>query len=203
MRLPLGRMTLIVSYPLICIMTAVMILDRSCAVVLCFMAALLHELGHLAALAYFRSAPDTIRLTLFDIAIIDNKKALRKPSQELAVILAGVSVNFVCAGLSYAAFSIFGRQELMVFMTAHLTLGLFNSIPVYSLDGGQALALLLAKHFSPAKADMISTVVSLVFLFPLALCGFLILLQTKYNFTLLLASVWLIAETLRSRGADI
>ncbi|MBQ9461534.1 MAG: hypothetical protein IJU51_06430 [Clostridia bacterium] len=197
MRLPLGRFTLVVSYPLVCIMTAVMILDRSCLVVLCFLAALMHETGHLAALAHFHAAPDTIKLTLFDVAIIDNKKALRKASQELVVILAGVSVNFISAAIAYSVYSCLGGQELLVFSQAHLTLGLFNSLPVYSLDGGQALSLLLEKRFSPGKADRIIMAVSLVFLFPMALWGFLILFQTRYNFTLLLASVWLIAETLR------
>lgn len=197
MRLPLGRLTLVVSYPLVCIMTSVIILDHSCSVVLCFLAALMHESGHLAALARFHAAPDTIKLTLFDIAIIDNRKALRKTSQELVVILAGVSVNFISAAISYALYILLDCQELLIFSAAHLTLGIFNSLPVYSLDGGQALSLLLAKHFSPGKTDVIITVVSLVFLFPMALCGFLILLQTRYNFTLLLASVWLIAETLR------
>ena len=197
MKLRIGRLTFVISYPLLCVMTAVIILDSSYSVLLCFSAAVMHELGHLAALAAYHSAPETIKLALFDIAIIDNKKALRKVSHELVVTLAGVAVNFISAMLLLIVQMFCSSNELAVLTAAHLTLGGFNSLPIYSLDGGQALCLILSRHFPPRKANNILTVISLIILFPLALCGFLLLLQTRYNFTLLLVSLWLIFETLK------
>ncbi len=198
MKLRFGRITFVVSYPLVGLMTAVIILDRSYSVLLCFLAAVLHELGHIATLELLHSPPDTIRLTLFDIAIVDNKKALRGTRRNLAVILSGAAVNYLFAALSYIVFLSTGWKELSVFTAAHLTLGIFNSLPVCSLDGGQALNIILQRRFDPEMCDRIMKIVSLIFLFPMALWGFLLLLQTRYNFTLLLASAWLIFETLRS-----
>lgn len=179
-------------------MTAAVLLDRSCSILLCFAAAVLHELGHIIMLVRFRSPPRTIRLTLFDIAIADRNKSLRDSKRELAVILAGPAVNLVFAGLSFALCRLSGTELLSLFGTAHLALGVFNSLPVCTLDGGQALLILLSMHFPPQKADRILTAVSLAFLFPTAVLGFLLLLKTRYNFTLLLASLWLIFVVLRS-----
>ena len=84
----------------------------------------------------------------------------------------------------------------MMFVSAHLTLGVFNSIPVSTLDGGQALLILLQHRMSPYRANRILDVLSLVILFPLAAAGFWVLLRSKYNFTLLAVSLYLIAVVL-------
>ena len=89
------------SYPLTAAITAVIILDGSAAVFICLLAAAMHESGHIIMLRHFGTMPEKIKLSLFDAAIIDRKKSLRKNSQELFVILAGIAVNYlsVIAGM--------------------------------------------------------------------------------------------------------
>lgn len=184
------------SFPLVCLMTAIVLIDRSLSVVICFGAALMHELGHLIALRLCGSVPDRITLTLFDVAISDKDKAMRKRKQELFVTLAGVGVNFLAAAVGFGVFCWNHQESVMMFVSAHLTLGVFNSIPVSTLDGGQALLILLQHRMSPYRANRILDVLSLVILFPLAAAGFWVLLRSKYNFTLLAVSLYLIAVVL-------
>ena len=196
MRFRLGRTVFEMSYPLVVCMTAILLIDRSMSVVICFSSALLHELGHIAALRLFRCFPERIKLTLFDIAICCNKKNFLPTSKDIVVTLAGVAVNFFCAVSGYFLFVITNQEYFYTFVCANLTLGIFNSMPVETLDGGQALFLILSEHTTLIKARRILTVVSLLILFPCACTGAYILLRSHYNFTLLLSSLYLIAVVL-------
>lgn len=192
----IGGTILELSYPLVCIMSAVLIFDRSMTALICFLCALMHEAGHIIAMRIFGSAPQRIKLTLFDIAITDRKKAMRKRSHDLIITLSGIAVNFVFAASGCILYMMTDLPFFISFTAAHLTLGLFNSLPVDTLDGGQALLLILNARLTPTVSERILTISSVIILLPLACLGFLTLLETRYNFTLLLASLYLIAVIL-------
>ncbi len=196
MNLRLGKITLSLSYPLVGIMTAVLLLDTSMNMLICFAAAVMHECGHLAALWHYGTPPEAIRLTLFHIAIVDSKKHLHPFSHELVIVLAGVFINFTAAIGGFILYQVTQQPLWQTFSCAHLTLGAFNSLPADSLDGGQALMLLLTRRFSPDTAERLLTVISVLILIPTACLGFYILLLTKYHFTLLLCAMYLTAVLL-------
>lgn len=192
MTFTIGKIRFEMSFPLVALMTAVIIFDTSMSVIICFISVIMHESGHLLALKHYGSYPQKIKLTLFDIAIIDRQKITRNDHAELVITLAGVTVNFIMAGIFYLLFFFFRNEFLETFFMTNLTLGLFNSLPVDSLDGGQALLILLSKHFSPFHAVRILDILSFIILVPTAFMGFLVLLRSKYNFTLLLTALYLI-----------
>lgn len=181
------------SLPLVCIMTAVVLLDTTLSVTVCFIAAIMHELGHLSAIRHFGSKPEEIRLTLFDIAIRENGSGLRRDKAQLVIVLAGVFVNFLFAAVSYVIYRLSGADIFMLFTQAHLTLGVFNSLPVDSLDGGQALCIILSRRLCEKSVRRVMDIVSLIILLPTACAGFYLLLCSVYNFTLLLTSLYLAA----------
>ncbi len=59
------------------------------------------------------------------------------------------------------------------------------------MDGGMALHALLCGHVKEDLAARITLIVSLALLMPMAVLGFAILLRTRYNFTLLAMSLYL------------
>ena len=182
-----------ISFPLVALMTAVIIFDTSMSVMICFASVIAHETGHLLAMKHFGSYPQKIKLTLFDIAIIDRKKITRSNKAELVITLAGVTVNFILVTISYFLMNISENSYIQMIFDTNFTLGLFNSLPIDSLDGGQALIILLSMKFSPFTSMKILDIISFVILIPVAVMGFLVLLQSKYNFTLLLTALYLIA----------
>ena len=190
MTFQLGKISFEISFPLVALMTAVIIFDTSMSVIICFTSVIAHETGHLLALRHFGSYPKKIKLTLFDIAIIDREKINRSDKAEIIITLAGVTVNFILAGISYFFIQ---NPYMEIFFNTNLTLGLFNSLPIDSLDGGQALFILLSRKFSPFTSMKILDIISFMILIPVAVMGFLVLLQSKYNFTLLLTALYLIA----------
>lgn len=193
MTFQLRHLCIEISFPLVALMTAVIIFDTSMSVIICFASVIAHETGHLLAMKYFGSYPQKIKLTLFDIAIIDRKKITRSNKAELVITLAGVTVNFILVTISYFLMNISENSYIQMIFDTNFTLGLFNSLPIDSLDGGQALIILLSMKFSPFTSMKILDIISFVILIPVAVMGFLVLLQSKYNFTLLLTALYLIA----------
>ena len=101
----------------------------------CFLAAaLLHELGHLAALQALGIPVYCLELRASGAVI---RADLRQTPQELWAYAAGPGVNLL---LGFAL-----RRTLPGFALCNLALGLWNLLPAEGLDGGQLCALALPR----------------------------------------------------------
>lgn len=153
---------------------------------------ILHEAGHLLALCCFHIAPERIQLSGLGMQIVLGPVPLSHMKSAM-ISLAGPIVNLLIAVICL----FFGLN-----MTGMLSLifGLFHILPIEPLDGGNALKSLLSRRFGIAKAGRISLVISLLLLFPMAVTGFYVLIQTRYNFTLLALSIFTMFYLLFRRG---
>lgn len=110
--------------------------------------ALCHELGHLGALRLAGARVERVRLSAFGAEIWADTRYLPY-GRELACTLAGPAVNLV---LAFVCARITGGYVLA---GANLLLGVFNLLPVPSLDGGRALYLLVSWLSDPMLADQV------------------------------------------------
>ncbi len=125
-----------------------------------------HETGHLIALLLFHVRPYLIELSFYGIGL-RYENYLSKFS-EFIVIICGPAVNLVLF--------LFLKDEI------NLLLFMINVIPVFPLDGGRIVRLLLPKASAPLS------VISLIILLSLSLY-----LYIEYGiFTLLLIIVYLL-----------
>lgn len=120
-----------------------------------FGSVLLHELGH--ALVARRYGIATRRIILSPIGGIAQLEGMpSKPRQELAIALAGPAVNFVLAAGLWILSPFFGAGLLASLVgsliIANLTLGLFNLVPAFPMDGGRALRAFLAERMGSRRA---------------------------------------------------
>lgn len=188
---------IVLSYPLAAAMTAAILADSSQSVITCFVSAILHECGHWFVMRHYGITPKEIRMSLFDIAIIAPQKQLCTVRQGVIIDLAGVTVNAFCAIILSGLYFLYPQGWFLTAAGSHFMLLIFNSLPVISLDGGHALTLLLSVRSGWEKAERIVTIISVIILIPLSVLGFLWLLRSKYNFTLLLSGLYLIALLLK------
>jgi Zn-dependent protease/CBS domain-containing protein len=158
---------------------------------LLFFCVVLHELGH--SFQALRYKVKVRNITLLPIGGVAQMESIpEKPSQELAISLAGPAVNFTIAGLlaplalwilgtQIAAYlgqpayllSDAGRKALnrvlygllygtdwkaLVFylLSMNVSLGLFNLIPAFPMDGGRVLRALLALRLDHLRATRIA-----------------------------------------------
>ena len=119
------------------------------------LAALCHELGHLAALRLAGARVERLRLTAFGAEIRADTRRLSYP-HEIACTLAGPAVNLVLA-------LVLARTAgWYVLAGSSLLLGCFNLLPVPALDGGRALHLLVSWLWEPITADRVCRRVGLL-----------------------------------------
>lgn len=120
-------------------------------------AALLHELGHYAALRAMKGSVKQLAITPLG-AEMTIEGHLSYP-KELALAAAGPAVNLLLAIiLSHLG----TRWEICyLFGGVHLVLGIFNLLPILPLDGGMLLWNAAAWCIEPYTADRISAIVGL------------------------------------------
>ena len=140
-------------------------------------AAALHECGHLAVLFAVGEPPKAIRLNPFGVEIVRRGEP-RGYLREAAVDLAGPCVNLLVGG------------------TCMLLLG--TGAKKFAI-AGQALHALLCLRLREETAARVGTAVSVLALLPLAIAGFLLLLRSRYNFSLLLVGCYLMLLLLLKR----
>lgn len=163
-------------------------LDTSGMTAQCLAASLIHELGHFAMMLLCRDHPACVALDVFGMRVE------RRPTQRLsypalcAVSLAGPLTNAVCAAVLPAEAAL-----------VHGVLAVFHLLPIMSLDGGEALYVLLCCRLSEERATQVLRIGSAVILLPLTGLSLWLLFGYR-NFTLLFVSIYLILRMFLHEG---
>lgn len=121
-----------------------------------FACVVLHELGHaMAARRYGIGTQDITLLPIGGVARLDSIPT--RPTQEIAVALAGPAVNVAIAAAGFVWLSLAGPEAwLQRLVIANISLVLFNLIPAFPMDGGRVLRALLAMRMDRARATGIA-----------------------------------------------
>ncbi len=180
-----------ISYLLLSILAIVVITERFCNFFWCIGAVIVHELGHITPMCIFGYRPEKIKISVFEISISDNSRHKRSFWQNFFIILFGPFINFICF-ISFYLLYLYGKDFYLPIAIANLSVGLFNFMPVLSLDGGQLLYLVLCRKITESNAERAVDILTFIFIFPLFALGFLLLFKSKYNFSLLFVCVYLI-----------
>ena len=147
---------------------------------------LCHEGGHLAALWLLRNPPRQVELWGLGCRIQLPPGPGLTPWGQVAVSLMGPFANLAASGL-WGALGLGSGA----FAQGGLVLGLLHLLPVEPLDGGLALGCALGQLMPPERARRVCRAVGGLVLVPLSVLGFLVLLRTRYNYTLLALSLYL------------
>lgn len=193
MKFKLFGVEFILSYPLVAGLALLLICDPTGMAVCAVTASICHELGHIVAMRFYKTQITSIRLSVFDIGIIDVQKCKRGIKAEIIITLSGVFVNIVLFLLALMVYNSCKFYLFRYFALANLSLGIFNALPVESLDGGNALKLILQRNFTDKTVYIITLVTSLCCVIPLGFVSFMALLKSPYNFTMLFAVLYLIS----------
>jgi len=153
----------------------------------CFWAVCVHEAAHLIIMGAFGARPAKVALSALGCRVEVHNRDYLTDSRNIWVSLAGPGANWL--SLILAIVLGFGSSA---FCGASFALASAHSLPIEPLDGGLALRYYLRGKYTDEKTEKISRMISTLFLIPLATLGFLVLLHTRYNYSLLALSVYLI-----------
>lgn len=169
-----------------------MILDRTGLAPLALLCVIVHECGHYLALYLMHIEVERVSFKLFGINITLRHGSALSYRQEIVLALAGCAANVsacVPAYIMYAA-RLFPLQT-GAFFAFNLMLGGFNLLPIGSLDGGRAIEAILCCKFSCNTAEKTISILSVLLIIPLTLAGAIVLKDSGYNLSLIIASVYL------------
>lgn len=161
-----------------------LIVDQSGVALAGLMASLMHETGHLTAMLLCRQPPCAITLGIFGMRVEYPAQACLSYGRSAFISVSGPAVNLLTAGL------LLRKAYHSPLFWIHLSLGVFNLLPVDALDGGQCLKFLLLTRFQPERAEKAVTVLSIFFIFLLTLLGIALFCISGYNFTLFLFALY-------------
>lgn len=181
------------SIAAVCVMIVLSSDSRFAAAVVC---TVIHEVGHITVMLLNGCEKVEIAINLFNVAIKDRDRNVRSYIQDIFIICAGPLANILTAAAAFVVYTFSKCSFVYNIMIISIMLAIFNLLPLESTDGGQLLFLMLNKKFSSEISQRIITVISIIVLFPVAAVGFLVLLRSKYNYTLLFAALYLIAVVL-------
>jgi len=148
-----------------------------------------HELGHLLAIAFCRAGLREIHLTPVSIRIV-TRAVTHSYRKELIIAGAGIAANLILA-LWLRLFA-FQSLRTMLMIVSNLAVAAFNLLPVGNLDGGKLAGLFFARYLEPRAAHTAGAALSFIVLLPLSCMAGLVLLRGE-NFTLAAICVYLIA----------
>lgn len=152
---------------------------------------ILHELGHLLAIIACGERPETVRFGIFGMTIIRKNDITQDYKKEFITAISGPLMNFFLSFMLFGLYAPCREEILLKSALISLVIGLFNIIPVFSLDGGRALESVLLQRLPRDRCESVMKAVSVVFLVPMTALGFYILINSGYNFTFLAISIYL------------
>ncbi len=150
-------------------------------------AALCHELGHYIALQHLGGWVESIHISAFGAEMRLGNRNRLSYGGEMLTVAAGPIVNIALAFLLATA----GKwaEFFYLFAGAQIVLGLFNLLPVLTLDGGTLIWLLAAWLADPYVADRICKKINLIMIILLLVCGGLLMYYENGSPFLLLGAV--------------
>ena len=191
-----------IKFYFVALASIMILLDKSGKIGFGLIFAVIHEIGHLCAMYLKKCPPTEITAGLFDVNIKDSCVNTRTYKDDVVIYFFGPLFNLLLTVIFYILYRIYYDENFLISASENLAIFAFNILPVENLDGGQILFSLLAPRYGIKLAIHIVEIISLIVLFPIAILGFYTLTVSRYNFSLLLFSLYLIAM-LFIKKADI
>ena len=127
----------------------------------------------------------------------DNKITYKN---EIIIAVSGPLTNLILAISATAIYKADPRYaDLFFVILCNAGIFILNTLPIWPLDGGRALKNMLLIFLEVDSAERICNAVSLVMLVVIMACGAIVLHVTRYNFSLIIISLYLMISFFRRR----
>ena len=169
-----------ISFLFVAMLSLLSLADKSGCVFLSIVFSLLHEMGHITAMAICKEPIDSLAFHPFGISMKLKTSSALSFGEELFVLLSGCVTNLV--------FIILPTSQTVTYI--NIGIFLFNIFPIANLDGGRTVRLLLTRFFGERKGNIVSDAVSFALLLPLSAFAFYTVARSG-QFSLLVCSLYL------------
>lgn len=127
---------------------------------------IVHEIGHFLAANYYKWNLDKISIYPFGGCVKFNEKINKPIKEEFIILISGPLMQIFFFIFVYFLLNegLVTYRNFIIFKTYHYTLLLFNLLPIYPLDGGRLLNLIMNMFFPYKKGNKLVIIISIVVL---------------------------------------
>ncbi|MDD4689024.1 MAG: M50 family metallopeptidase [Eubacteriales bacterium] len=154
-----------------------------------YLVAFVHELGHLLAALYVKADVRRLCLYPFGVTIELKEGYVKNPTHEIIVASAGPLTNSLIVLFSMLCIKNIYIRDFVAISSG--IIGVMNLMPILPLDGGRVLKAILTHRWGFVKAFNFSVRISHIFTAILFIMGLLILIISRFNFSILLICVFI------------
>lgn len=172
------------------VMTVFLLMDTSGLSFWGFVAAIIHECGHIIMFLLLGNKPKKIAFEVSGISIL-KENTYTAYWKDILIIMAGPCTNLLMA------FLLLHNNPYSINGFLHLGVGCFNLLPIKVLDGGELLMLLLSIKYDSVRAERIVLFISYVIIIPILAAGLFIALSDSHNLTLVVTGIYLLISMLK------
>ncbi|MGN0526646.1 MAG: site-2 protease family protein [Acutalibacteraceae bacterium] len=153
-----------------------------------FISAMLHECIHLFFITVFSGFPKSISLSIFG-GNIERNIITCSYIQEFIINISAPIFNIILGvAMLFLNFKIFGA--------INIALGIFNILPFYNFDGGNALKIILIRIVSEEAADKIVFLISVVLTVGFTLFSIASVITSNMNYTVIFISIYMLVAVI-------
>lgn len=182
-----------------CVMSFLLLTDRTGLMPYMLLSFLLHELGHLTAMHIVGTRPERLVLSCIGISIVRGADTVSYRDQML-ISAAGPLINLAFGASACLAAALFSLPSMfLLFGVLNFSIAAFQLLPAASLDGQGILYAALCLRRGEGRAHKVCRAVSVITLLLLCAAGGFLILQSPENPTLLLMAVYMLIIELITR----
>ena len=167
--------------------------DKGKTLLLILLFAGLHEAVHLIFIYSLSDPPKSVSLSLLGANISRGTNSTTSLNSEILINISAPVFN-IAAGAFFQLLSVKTEEYSALFSEFALinfVIGLFNLIPFYTFDGGNALKYFLLKLCNEKVTEQITTAISLAVTVLFSFASIYIFLNYSHNFSLLIMCAYM------------
>ncbi len=192
MQLKFKNIKINISFTFFAFLTLLIYLNKVPILFFSIVFGIIHELGHLIFLKYFKVNITEFSLSLFGANIKKDLFNKIDYSKDILIYFSGPLFNLIFSFCFFICNKIKNELFFQEMFTVNLFLALFNLLPFYSFDGGKILLSLLKIKFNEKFSENIITIISVFVVIIFVPFSINLFLNNKENFSLLLLSVFML-----------
>jgi stage IV sporulation protein FB len=173
--------------------------DFKIYIIISFLWVILHEFAHIIVASKFGCKFNNVTISILgakaDLNDIDELNERKK----LVLYLAGPFFNFFMAAVIGFFYGYFKYEFIKNSIIINLSLGAFNLLPAYPLDGARVTEILLSRRFLYKKSKKITETFSFIISGIMFIIFIIIILLHKVNISLFLAVILITYATFVER----
>lgn len=179
------------------VMAVSLFLSHSYISLAAFVAAILHEIGHVVAARICDIPLKEMKLGIFGAAITPDSN-LCSYKKEIFLAISGPLVNILSV-LLCLRMTANTNSFISMFVVSSLFLGILNLLPIDDFDGGRILKCCLLLKLPPNRVAKICDLISFLLIFFLWIFSAYLLLRLSASLSLFTFSISLFCKTFISR----